>query len=179
MAMSINVGYFARESIQNFRRNWVMSLGAVITIYLSLLLVGIFIATGFVVNSVVQSVEDKVTIQVFIKDGAASADVNSLQTQLLDDALVDGVDYTTKEEALEQFKKDMAAVTRDHRSARGQSAAGLARRDAEGSADRRADGRQDQEERALPQGGRSARQPRGVAQVRPADRRTSSSPSRG
>ena len=106
--MSINVGYFARESIQNFRRNWVMSFGAVITIYLSLLLVGIFIATGFIVNSVVQSVEDKVTIQIFIKDGAPSADVNTLQTQLLNDALVEGVDYTTKEEALQKFKKDMA-----------------------------------------------------------------------
>jgi cell division transport system permease protein len=106
--MSINVGYFARESIQNFRRNWVMSFGAVITIYLSLLLVGIFIATGFIVNSVVQSVEDKVTIQIFIKDGAPSADVNTLQTQLLNDALVEGVDYTTKEEALQKFKQDMA-----------------------------------------------------------------------
>ncbi len=106
--MSINVGYFARESIQNFRRNWVMSFGAVITIYLSLLLVGIFLATGFIVNSVVQSVEDKVTIQIFIKDGAPSADVNTLQTQLLNDPLVEGVDYTTKEEALQKFKQDMA-----------------------------------------------------------------------
>lgn len=106
--MSINVGYFVSESITNFRRNWVMSLGAVITIYLSLLLVGVFIATGFVVNSVVQSVEDKVTIQVFLKDGAATADVNALQEKLLDDTLVKGVDYTSKKEALEKFKKDMA-----------------------------------------------------------------------
>ena len=105
--MSINVGYFVRESFQNFRRNWVMSLGAVITIYLSLLLVGIFIATGFVVNSVVQSVEDKVTIQVFLKDGAATTDVNTLQQQLLGDPLVDGVDYTSKDEALKKFKEDM------------------------------------------------------------------------
>ncbi len=105
--MSINIGYFVRESAQNFRRNWVMSLGAVITIYLSLLLVGIFIATGFVVNSVVESVEDKVTIQVFIKDGAATEDVNALQEQLLADALVEGVDYTTKDEALQKFKEDM------------------------------------------------------------------------
>jgi len=105
--MSINVGYFVRESIQNFRRNWVMSLGAVITIYLSLLLVGVFIATGFVVNSVVQNVEDKVTIQIFLKDGAASADVNALQNQLVSDPLVAGVDYTTKDEALQKFKKDM------------------------------------------------------------------------
>lgn len=105
--MSINVGYFVRESVQNFRRNWVMSLGAVITIYLSLLLVGIFIATGFIVNSVVEGVEDKVTIQVFLKDGAATEDVNTLQEQLLADPLVQGVDYTTKDEALQKFKEDM------------------------------------------------------------------------
>jgi cell division transport system permease protein len=106
--MSINLGYFVRESVTNFRRNWVMSLGAVITIFLSLLLVGVFLVTGFVVNSVVKSVEDKVTIQVFLKDGAPTVDVNALQKQLLADPLVDGVDYTSKDKALEKFKKDMA-----------------------------------------------------------------------
>jgi cell division transport system permease protein len=105
--MSINVGYFARESIQSFRRNWVMSLGAVITIYLSLLLVGVFIATGFVVNSVVASVEDKVTVQVFLKDGAATEDVNALQAVLLKDPLAAGVDYTSKDAAYKKFKEDM------------------------------------------------------------------------
>ncbi|PKQ14960.1 MAG: ABC transporter permease [Actinobacteria bacterium HGW-Actinobacteria-7] len=105
--MSINMGYFVRESVQNFRRNWVMSLGAVITIYLSLLLVGVFIATGFVVNSVVQSVEDKVTVQIFLKDGAATEDVNALQAALLKDPLVKGVDYTSKDDALKKFKEDM------------------------------------------------------------------------
>ncbi len=105
--MSINVGYFFRESVQNFRRNWVMSLGAVITIYLSLLLVGVFIATGFVVNSIVADVESKVTIQIFLKDGAATEDVNALQQQILNDPLVEGVDYTSKDEALKKFKEDM------------------------------------------------------------------------
>jgi cell division transport system permease protein len=107
--MSINIGYFARESWQNFRRNWVMSLGAVITIYLSLLLVGVFLVTGVVVNSIVASVEDKVTIQMFLKDGAATEDVNALQKELLADPLVATVDYTTKNEALEKFKEDMAS----------------------------------------------------------------------
>jgi cell division transport system permease protein len=106
--MSINIGYFAKESVQNFRRNWVMSLGAVITIYLSLLLVGVFMATSFIVNGVVKNVEDKVTIQVFIKDGAATTDVNALQQSLSSDPLVQGVEYTTKEQALAKFKKDMA-----------------------------------------------------------------------
>jgi cell division transport system permease protein len=105
--MSINIGYFVSESIQNFRRNWVMTLGAVITIYLSLLLVGVFLATGVIINSVVKSVEEKVTIQIFIKDGAATADVNSLQQSLLSDPAVAGVQYTSKEKALEKFKQDM------------------------------------------------------------------------
>jgi cell division transport system permease protein len=107
--MSINIGYFAREALQNFRRNWAITLGAVITIYLSLLLIGVFLVTGVIVNSVVKSVEDKVTIQVFLKDGAASADVNALQQSLLaDTVLVEGVSYTNKDQALEKFKKDMA-----------------------------------------------------------------------
>ena len=106
--MSISAGYFARESWTNFRRNWVMSLGAVITIYLSLLLVGVFLVTGMIVESIVQSVEDKVTVQIFLKDGAATDDVGALQRQLLENPLVETVKYTSKTDALEKFKKDMA-----------------------------------------------------------------------
>ncbi|HET6352077.1 MAG TPA: permease-like cell division protein FtsX [Coriobacteriia bacterium] len=105
--MSINVGYFARESWQNFQRNWVMSLGAVITIYLSLLLVGVFLITGVVVNGIVKGVENKVTVQIFLKDGAATEDVDALQRQLDSDPQVETVDYTSKAEALEKFKKNM------------------------------------------------------------------------
>ena len=107
--MAINVGYFFRESVVNFRRNWVMSLGAVITIYLSLLLVGLSLALGFVVTQVVESVEDKVTIQVFLKDGAANEDIEELQQWLVSDPLVGAVNYTSKEEALEKFKEQMSS----------------------------------------------------------------------
>jgi len=106
--MSINVGYFVRESIQNFRRNWVMSIGAVVTIFLSLLLVGIAMSFGYIASGIVQSVESKVTIQVFLKDGAPVADVDALQATLVSDPLVKGVDYVSKDEALEKFKTDMA-----------------------------------------------------------------------
>ncbi len=109
MAMAINLGYFIKESAVNFRRNWVMSLGAVITIYLSLLLVGVSMATGFIVSDVVQSVEDKVSIQIFLKDGAATEDVEALQAWLLGDGMVDTVNYVSKEEALERFKEEYAA----------------------------------------------------------------------
>ncbi|MDZ4063731.1 MAG: permease-like cell division protein FtsX [Coriobacteriia bacterium] len=106
--MATNAGYFLRESVQNFKRNWVMSLGAVITIYLSLLLVGVSFVTGYIVTDIVKSVEDKVTIQIFIKDGAATEDVQALQQWLSSDELAKSVNYTTKEEALEKLRKQMA-----------------------------------------------------------------------
>ncbi|MBN2404562.1 MAG: ABC transporter permease [Coriobacteriia bacterium] len=105
--MGINAGYFIRESFVSFRRNWVMSLGAVITIYLSLLLVGASVGSSVVVNNIVESVEDKVSIRIFLKDGAATEDVDALQAALLADDRVKEVNYTTKEEALEEFKATM------------------------------------------------------------------------
>ncbi len=105
--MAINVGYFVKESITSFRRNWVMSLGAVITIYLSLLLVGVSVGGSMIVGQVVRSVEDKVSIRVFLKDGAAPADVDALNKTLVADARVKDVQYTSKEKALEEFKKTM------------------------------------------------------------------------
>ncbi len=107
--MAINPGYFALEALSSFRRNWVMSIVAIITIYLSLLLVGVFVVSGMLVNTIVSSVESKVNITVFLKDGAAAADVSSLQTAFdqQHDPLVSGITYVSKEEALNRFKQQM------------------------------------------------------------------------
>jgi cell division transport system permease protein len=105
--VAINPGYFIAESLQNFRRNWVMSLGAVITIFLSLVLVGAFVLAGTIVNGLVKSVESKVSISVFLKDGAASGDVEALQRTISADARVKKVNYVSKEEALARFKQSM------------------------------------------------------------------------
>ncbi len=107
--MAINPGYFVMEALSSFRRNWVMSVVAVITIYLSLLLVGVFVVSGMLVNTIVSSVESKVNITVFLKDGAASADVSALQADFdqQHNPLVSGITYVSKEEALNRFKQQM------------------------------------------------------------------------
>ena len=109
--MAINVGYFVKESLVSFKRNWVMSLGAIITIYLSLLLVGVSLGSGMLLGQVVESVEEKVSIRVFLKDGAAPEDVDALQAALVNNPLVSNVTYTSKEQALEDFK---ATIVQDN-----------------------------------------------------------------
>lgn len=103
--MAINPGYFAGEALLSFRRNWVMSLVAVTIIYISLLLVGAFFLTSAVLGSVASSLEQKVSVQIFLKDGSAAADVQTLQANILHLPNVTGVTYVSKAEALERFKQ--------------------------------------------------------------------------
>jgi cell division transport system permease protein len=102
--MAINPGYFVGEAFQSFRRNWVMSLVAVTIIYISLLVMGAFFLTGTMLDKVVSSFEQKVSISVFLKDGAAPADVQALQQDLIGDKRVQSVDYVSKAQALQNFK---------------------------------------------------------------------------
>jgi cell division transport system permease protein len=101
--MATNPGYFLRETWSSFRRNWVMSLVAVSIIYISLLLVGAFFLTSSVLNTIVSSFEAKVSVQVFLKDGAIPADVEALQASILKMPNVKGIAYVTKTQALERF----------------------------------------------------------------------------
>lgn len=106
-AMSTNPAYFFREAGTSFKRNWVMSLGAIITIFLSLLLIGASFMMSSVINSVISNVESKVSIQIFLKDDAATQQIELLQRQLATDPLVKSVNFTSKEQALSNFKKSM------------------------------------------------------------------------
>jgi cell division transport system permease protein len=105
--MPINAGYFFKEAGTSFKRNWVMSLGAVVTIFLSLLLIGVSLLIGNVAGSLIVKQEQKVSIQVFIKDDANQTDVEGLQRKLQTDSMVKKVDYVSKDQALARFKQQM------------------------------------------------------------------------
>jgi cell division transport system permease protein len=103
--MAINPSYFIGEAFSSFRRNWVMSLVAVTIIYISLLLVGTFFLTGAIVNRVMSSFEQKVSVSIFLKDGAAPADVQTLQSDVQKDPRISSVSYVSKAQALARFKE--------------------------------------------------------------------------
>ncbi len=96
--------YFLKESLTGFTRNLSTALGSIVTIFLSLLIIGIFLVGGSIVSNVVKSVEQEVNITVWIADDAASSDVTSLQNAISSMDSVAQVSYTDKEQALENFK---------------------------------------------------------------------------
>ncbi len=96
--------YFLKESLTGFTRNLSTALGSIVTIFLSLLIIGIFLVGGFVVEKVVTSVENEVSIAAFVADDASEADIQSVENFIKGLDGVSSVGFTTKEQALENFR---------------------------------------------------------------------------
>ncbi len=103
-----NIGYSLREAGRHFRRNWSTCLGAIVTIFLSLFIIGVFVVGSALLENMVGSVEDKVTIQAFLSDDADFEAVQALQTKVQGWDNVQSVTYKSKEEALEEYKETMS-----------------------------------------------------------------------
>ena len=101
--------YFFKESLTGFTRTLGTALGSIITIFLSLLIIGLFMVGGFIVNKTVASVEDKVSITAYISDEAAQEDIDAVMATIEGMKGVASVDFTTKEQALENFTESMSS----------------------------------------------------------------------
>ena len=99
-----NIGYSLREAFSHFFRNWTTSFGAVITIFLSLFIIGLFIVGSALVTSAIGTIEDTVTINVFISDDAADDEVQAFQEKLESWQNVQSVNFKSKEDALEEYR---------------------------------------------------------------------------
>ncbi|WP_455138630.1 permease-like cell division protein FtsX [Thermophilibacter sp.] len=103
-----NFGYSLREAGHHFRRNWTTVLGAVVTIFLSLFIIGLFVLGSAMISSVVGGVEDSVTIQAFLSDSADQDAVDEFQQEVSDWDNVASVTYKSKDEALEEYRTSMS-----------------------------------------------------------------------
>ena len=102
-----NIGYSTREAFHHFRRNWSTSFGAVVTIFLSLFIIGTFVLGSAMIDSIVGDVEDRVTIQAFLSDEAPRENVDTLQSRIESWDNVESVTYKSKEQALQEYKDTM------------------------------------------------------------------------
>lgn len=106
--MPSNLGYSLREAGAHIRRNWSTCLGAVITIFLSLFVIGVFALGSNLVSNLVGSVEDRVMIQAFLSDEADQAAVEAYQAKIGAWDEVESVTYKSKDEALQEYRETMS-----------------------------------------------------------------------
>ena len=104
-----SIGYFFKESLQGFARNLSTALGSIITIFLSLLIIGVFLVAGSMLETLMSSVESEVSITAYVSDEAPDSDIDRVMNEIRDMPDVASVGFTTKDQALENFSSSMTS----------------------------------------------------------------------
>lgn len=108
MAMKISTfGYYAREGVHSIFRHKMMSIASVTTVMASLIIFGIFFITMANVNFMVKNVEASVEVKVYLKDDVTDDQMSEIESQLKETSGVTDVEYESKQQALENFKKQL------------------------------------------------------------------------
>jgi cell division transport system permease protein len=102
-----SLAYFIKEALGNSRKNFSTTLGAIITIFLSLLIIGVFMVASLIIDQMVASVENEIQITIYVNDNAVESDIAALEDYARALPEVKEVKFVTKEESLERFKEQV------------------------------------------------------------------------
>ena len=105
--------YFLKESIISARRNLGTTVGGIVTLFLSLFMVGISIMFSVMIGNVTSSFEKEVNIRAYIADSAKDAQIEEfntfLQSMQTDEGNISSITFMDKDQVLEEFKTQTAS----------------------------------------------------------------------
>src|SRR6202022_1010743 len=111
MTMFRNLRFALNSAWQSFWRNLAVSLAAVLSITLILMLAGINLLVGHAFSQVLDGFRAKVSeVSINVADDTPLQNVYEFQQQLSSDPRVVSVRFVTKDQALAQFKADPTNV---------------------------------------------------------------------
>ncbi len=101
----MRLGFFLGEAFGSMRRNWVMAMAAVITVFISTAILGAVLVTRDNLNQGATSLKNRVMIEVFIKDSATPQQTQALERKIQGIPQIRSYKYISKDEALRRFRE--------------------------------------------------------------------------
>jgi cell division transport system permease protein len=108
MQMRFNLGFFLREALKNIRLNLLMSITAITTTFICILVLGVGLLASSHVEGVIGSVREDVGVEAFVPPGTSDDEVAGIIDDVESWPDVSGVSYVSEEEALATFKETFA-----------------------------------------------------------------------
>ena len=99
--------FFFAEALRSLRRNYFMTIAALVTVFLSMAVLGAVMVFVYNIEAVLKDVEQKVEISVFLKDSVTAEQIETLQAEIVGWEEVKESQFVSKDEALERLKEDM------------------------------------------------------------------------
>jgi cell division transport system permease protein len=105
--------YLLKESLRGFSTAKVSTLASVITIALSLILIAIYYAVSVNSSSIIQSVRDRVELEVFLQDNISQGNLDTLTEEIKRIGGIRSIKYISKEEAASIFTQEFGSEMLD------------------------------------------------------------------
>jgi cell division transport system permease protein len=96
----MKLGFFLSEAYRALRRNAAPSIAAVVTIAVTVLLVGVLVPVLDASGSKTEDVRNQLELKVFLFEDAQQGEINALQTRIEGISHVDSVEYISPAQAL-------------------------------------------------------------------------------
>jgi cell division transport system permease protein len=106
--MRFNLGFFLREALKNIRLNLLMSITAITTTFVCILVLGVGLLVSSYVGSIIGSVREDVSVEAFFPPNASQKEIDKVRSAVESYPEVSSVNYVSKEEAFASFKKTFA-----------------------------------------------------------------------
>jgi cell division transport system permease protein len=106
--MRFNWGFFVREALKNMRLNLLMSVTAVTTTAVCVLILGVGLLVSSHVEGVIRQVGEDVQITAFFPENATSERIDEAREAVSGYPEVEEVAYVSKEEALRRLRVNFA-----------------------------------------------------------------------
>jgi cell division transport system permease protein len=99
--------FYFSEAVNSLVRNWVMSMAAIVTVLISMLILGVGMIFFFNIEDIISDLKSKLEIEVFIKNTATQDEINQLGEEIQTMSEVDAVIFISKDEALVRMRKQL------------------------------------------------------------------------
>jgi hypothetical protein len=105
--MCSSLCYFLRETVTSLVRNRFMAVASILTVTLSMFILGAFLSAVLNINHMATYLESQVEMTVYLKDGIKTDDVMAVGKQLKQLNGLKGISFTNKDQALANFRESM------------------------------------------------------------------------
>jgi cell division transport system permease protein len=104
------ISFFLKEAFGSLRRNYFMTIAALVTVFLSIVVLGGVLVFVYTTDALLKEVEQKVEITVFLKTDPDPdmGDIEAMQTEILSWSEVKSSIFVSKADALERLREDFA-----------------------------------------------------------------------
>ena len=102
--MRFNLGFFLREALKNIRLNLLMSITAMITTFICILVLGVSLLVSSHIKGIIGSVREDVSVEAFFPRSASQEEMEKVRNSVEGYPEVSEVTFVSQEEALAIFK---------------------------------------------------------------------------